>query len=226
MKKIILSLLTSVICSMSFAQHLMNSDGIAEFKSVNIQGKITLDITAAETASISAEVSDASDTSKFSWYVKDECLYIKLNRGIRNTPSATVRLTVPYLEKIVAVDATVTLNQFNTTIFDLETSSDASVVLNLTCSDIAIKASGTSQVKLFGSSKYMTLSASASSMVNATDFNVRSANVSTTMMAEAIVNVGERLVAQANVDSMIRYLGDPTIARVKTSVKGEVLKVD
>lgn len=226
MKKILLATLASLLTLGSFAQHTLSSDDMADFSAVHVQGKIVMTIVAAEQAVLSAEVTNAEDANRFSWYVKDNCLYIKLSRGLKDVPNASVRLAVPSLETLTVVDANVTIEPFEAPLFELDASAGADVVMNLTCSDIAVKAVGNSTVKINGSSKYAEFTSQSSSMINATNFETRSTQVNTSVMGEAIVNASERLVAQAVTNSTIRYLGDPSIARLKTSTKGEIFKVD
>lgn len=212
--------------TLGFAQHALSSEGVSEFTSVHVQGRIVVDIVGSDQVALDAEIANIKDTLNLTWYVQDKCLYIKLRRGIRDIPNARVKISVPHLDKVVAIDSKITLTNINSKLFDVEAIAGADVNLDIHCSDIIIKSSGTSNVKLTGSSKYMSISASSSSEVNASGFEVVSADVSTTMMSEVVVKVSERLVAQSDINSMIRYMGRPDIVRARTSVKGKVFKVD
>lgn len=179
-----------------------------------------------KTTSLTAEITGSADASNFSWYVKDNCLYIKLKKSIRENPTATIKLTTPNLEKLTVISSTVRLSGFDVHMFDLDVSSKGYAVLDIDCYDMTAKVSGNSVVTLSGSANYFTLSSSTNSKTDAYKFKAKSVNVSLTSLAEASVYASDRLVANTNLDSFVRYMGEPMVKRFKTATKGAIIKVD
>ena len=102
-------------------------------------------------------------------------------------------------------------------IFKFSANGGAKVTVGFESLDLELKITGNYVGHFSGYAKYMTLSATEKSKVDARPIECVSADVEAATGAEAYVTISERLVANAKSTSSIFYRGTPVIIKDMTS---------
>ncbi len=201
------------------AQQTIQSENLDDFNAVSFSGNITAELIRSETSSIEIILTDA-DITKLRWIVSNGTLTVSLNSsGSKGKGHADVK--VYYTEGLNAV--TVSGSEFTSAepltgeIFHFTANGGATVTVGFDVLDLIAGVSGNSAALFTGEAKYLTMSASERSKVDAREMAVVSAEVDTATGAELYISVEERLVANAKTSSTIFYKGQPRVMRDKTS---------
>lgn len=202
-----------------FSQQTIQSDNLEEFNAIAFSGNITAEIIKSETSRLEIVLTDA-DITKLKWSVKNGTLTIDLNSaGSKGLAHADAK--VYYKEGLSSVS--VSGSEFTSAepltgdVFYFSASGGARVTVEFDVLDLTAGVSGNSAAQFSGEVKYLAISASEKSKVDAREMETLSAEADAGTGAEIYLNVTERLVANAKTSSTIFYKGHPTILRDKTS---------
>ncbi len=204
------------------AQEVIKSEQISEFKKLDFAGQLKVTLIKGDATSIEIKINN-STIDKLKWGVNNGVLSIKLKPTPSAVSSAEVTLYYKDINAINVSEATVaTQGALKASMLDISASSNASVVCELDVTDLALKASGRSAVKLAGTDKYIDIKASSSAKVDTKELNVMNAEVSASSSAEVYVYSSERINMNAATGGAIYYKGEPMIVRFSTNTMGTV----
>ncbi|MCC8034931.1 MAG: DUF2807 domain-containing protein [Rikenellaceae bacterium] len=201
-----------------FSQQTIISENVDSFNSVSFSGNITAELIKSDAAKIEIVLSEV-DITKLKWIVKNGVLSVTLNSGSKGKGHADVK--VYYAESLASVS--VSGSEFTSAepitgdFFHFSANGGSRVTLEFDVLDLTASISGNSAALFSGEVKYLAISASEKSKVDARDMECLSAEVDASTGAEIYVTVTERLVANAKTSSTIFYKGKPTVLRDKTS---------
>lgn len=207
--------LATAAAAQVMAQRTVSADNIGDFDALKLSGKMNVELIAADTTGIALELLD-TDTRNLSWGIENGRLSITL-RPVKNA-RADVKVYYKSLDYIAVSDASVTAaDTLRSPMLDITAGSAAKVELAAVCSDIAASLSGSASVKLSGSTRYISVTATERSKADTRGMEAQSAEVDASTAAEVSVNATERIAARAKSGSAVFYKGQPTIVRTKAS---------
>lgn len=108
--------------------------------------------------------------------------------------------------------------------FDMAVSGSGRIEIELDASEVEAKVSGSGSVKLAGNSDEMNCSISGSGSINGYDMSVKKVTARISGSGSAKVHALEEIHATTSGSGNVRYTGDPTIIKAKSSGSGSVKK--
>lgn len=217
MKGVIVALVCAVFAFEVSAQQVIKSNEVGAFSSINLSGKLQVELIKSDNNAIEITLTD-SDITRLKWGVTNEALSISLRPTMNGTGRAVVKIYYKGIDALSISSGELTSKDvIDSELFDLKLSGSATVTLDFKCLDIDIEASSNSVALLKGYSKYINLRASEKSKLEVRDLECISAVAMASTGGEIYVCAQERLEANAKTGSTIFYKGSPTILRVPTS---------
>ncbi len=200
---------------------LTQEEGISGFDKVNVSHGFDVEIRQAESYGVTIRV-DENIVEYLQVTKRGDMLEIGLKpRNTYNIKDATMEaeVTMPELtglELSGSSDALIT---------GFGSAKDLTVVLSgssslqgdIDAGNVRIDVSGSSDVLLTGSGQDLAVEASGSSDVELADFPVADADVEASGSSDVNIHASGTLTADASGGSRVRYLGNPTLGRVDTS---------
>ncbi|MCD7969766.1 MAG: DUF2807 domain-containing protein [Alistipes sp.] len=219
MKKIMLLALSTIFSlSALVAQQTIFSENVDGFNAVAFSGNITAELIKSDACQIEIVLTDV-DITKLKWIVKNGVLTVELNSGPKGRGHADVK--VHYVDGLSSVSVSgsefTSAEPLTGNIFSFSANAGATVSVEFDVMDLTVSVSGNSAALFTGDVRYLTMSATEKSKVDARGMDVMSAEVDAATGAEIYISVEERLVANAKTSSTIFYKGQPDIMRDKTS---------
>ncbi|RNL54933.1 head GIN domain-containing protein [Pedobacter jejuensis] len=204
---------------------------VKNFSSITISSGIDLYLT--QSGSESVNIKATSDLLKDVVVEQNGSnLTIKIKEGINWSSmfkNQTIKAYVNFktLSALTATGGSDVLSQgqIKAGKFVLKSSGGSDVKLNLVCSNLELQSSGGSDVKLTGKAENMIVQSSGGSDVDAYDFVVDYAKVSSSGGSDANINVSKGLEASASGGSDIHYKGNASVKKTSSSKSGDVIKV-
>ncbi len=237
MKKLIIYILTLMICDIAYGQmnlESINPQGVpnaslAPFCKVDINAPMLIRmerVSSLEECKIKYDLKGEVD-SRFEFEVADSVLKI---REKSNSKRMTISEAVIYytdLKEISISRAKVTFEQnVEREMLDITLLSEGVITANIDCMDIKLSASGRSRVNITGQSKYASINASSGSNIDLTLFDCTAAWVDASHSATVELDVSERLEVKSIVGAVVKYHGNPSIVRSEKSlIGGEIFQV-
>ncbi|MCD8072232.1 MAG: DUF2807 domain-containing protein [Alistipes sp.] len=217
-KLLVLAACTLFAAANVFSQQTIISENVENFTSVSFSGNITAQLIKSDAGKIEIVLSEV-DITKLKWIVKNGVLSVNLNSGSKGKGHADVK--VYYTEGLGSVTLSggelTSAESLKGDFFHFSANGGSKVTLRFDVLDLTASVSGNSAALFSGDVKYLTISASEKSKVDARDMECLSVEVDSSTGAEIYVSVTERLVANAKTGSTIFYKGKPVILRDKTS---------
>ncbi len=202
----------------------------AGFTSVEAANAFRVEITQAESFSVSVRVDDnlldRVDVSK-----SDETLSIRLDPGLSLTGDVTLEatITMPDLEGLELSGASVAvISGFRSSgQLDILLSGASRVEGDVEAGEVEIGASGASTAALEGSAASLTIDGSGASSFDLDGLTVDTAAVELNGASSATVNARERIdPVKLSGASHLRYVGEPSLGDVQTSGSSTLEKVE
>ena len=224
MRKCLL-VLVAILCGMTVrAQQTLQSGPIADFKTIDLSGKISATLIHAEEPGFEISL-ESSDRNRIQWGVSDGVLSVKLRPDANNTNAGVATMVIYYTDlssiKLNGAEARAD-SLLQVSMLDVTMSAGAKATLSLDCRDLNMNVNGNSIAELTGSSQYFTLRAVTRSRVDARQLEAQSIVAVVQTASEAYLYTTERLVAETNAGSGIFYRGEPELLRVSTKLGGSV----
>lgn len=168
-----------------------------------------------------------SYTTKFRAEVRDKVLRISERRDARRTERTTVTVCYNTLERISIMGATATFdNPVKTALLDLTVGSGAHLTANLEVQDLQMELTGSSEAKLSGKARYMSLFVSTGK-VEASALESMSVRVNATGSGHAALWVTDRFEAKTSTGGTVTYKGDPAILITgEKFMGGSIIRLD
>jgi hypothetical protein len=189
----------------SFKRGIVGSGNVAaekrdlkDFTSINVSGIIDVDIRSQGEYSVVVEADD-NLIPKIRTEASDGVLKIWSEGSIRIRERTLVRISAPYIEKVVSSGVT----KVN--------------VVSLDNSSFEIESSGATKVSVSGETQDMKIGVSGAGKIDAEHLSSKIADVFTSGACKVKVNVSDELRAKASGASKIHYSGSPKIVVEKRS---------
>lgn len=205
----------------AFAQQTIKSSDVSAFNSINLSGKLIVELVQAEQNAIEITLYD-SPVNKLKWAVKNQELSVNLNQSQGHSAYAEVKIyyTTPIANlTLTGVDMRLS-EAIPSEMLTVTANGGAKVTMAVDGLDLKVEVGNSSAVVLEGTVKYLSLQASEKSRVDAKDLVATSADVEAGGSSEVYVKAGERLIATAKSAATIYYLGAPAIVRENISKIG------
>ncbi len=204
------------------AQQLIRGEKISDFHSLNVSGKVTVELVKAAENAVTIELS-GTDPTRLEWGVQSGVLNLKLRPTPGGQGSAKVKLAYRDLDAIKANGGDLMfVDTLSARMLTIDLSGGAKFSATIDAVDLEMKVAGNSVAELKGKCKYLSLSGSMKSKINAAGMEAMSADVQSYTTAEVYVRATERLIAATNTGSSLFYTGSPAIVRKTTSLGGDI----
>lgn len=227
MKTIALILLTCIGFIAAKAQN-SRSVTVTNFSSIGVSNGIDLYLTQGASESLTIK-GDSQLIKDVVVEQKNGSVSIRYKEGINwsrlfRNESIKVYVTFKKLNGLSASGGSdvYSQNTINTDVFSVSASGGSDVALAIACRDFQLNTSGGSDVKLKGRANNMNLQASGGSDVDAYEFAVDYAKVSTSGGSDANIYVNKGLEASANGGSDISYKGNAILKKTSNSKSGDI----
>jgi Putative auto-transporter adhesin, head GIN domain len=209
---------------------VMQDLGLTGFTTVEAENAFSLDISQAETFSVTVRV-DENIQDQVDVSVTGDTLKLRLKGPLRIRGDVTLEASIkmPSLEGLQLSGASSgdLSGIISTAQIDIVLSGASSVEGDLTARSLEINASGASNVALEGSAVSMSIDVSGASSLDLASLPVETVEVTLSGASDATVNARNRIdPAEASGASHLRYLGDPSLGDVKTSGASTVEAVE
>lgn len=222
MKKSLIYLILLVFSSAAFAQSSATRK-LEKFTAISVSEGINLNLVKGNSyqAKITVKNIDLEDVLM---EVSGSTLKIHLEGNSHHNIDVTIELTFVTLESIRASSAADVTSKsvIVASDFKIKASSAADIVLELKVNTLEVDASSAADIELSGTANSQTVDLSSAADYKAFDLKSKSANVSVSSAADAMVNVSEKLEASASSGGSIKYKGNPEKIRERSSSGGDV----
>jgi len=192
---------------------------VSGFNAVVVSGIGELTATQGKEESLSVDAED-NIAPVIETVVKDDCLYIKIQRDARINPTKPIRYTLSAKDlKRVGISGVIKANFGKWESETLELSASGATRLHfdaINSKELTGKLSGASDLSVSGAVNHQKLDLSGACHYKAEDLASKIAEVDASGASNAKLQVSEALTASASGASSIRYKGSPTVTR-KTS---------
>lgn len=200
------------------------------FTTVEAENAFALDITQADTFSVTVRV-DENFQDQVDVSVSGDTLKLRLKDRVNTIGIVTLEASIkmPSLEKLdlSAASRAKLSGIISTAQIDMALSGASSVEGDLTARSLEINVSGASNVALEGSAVSMSIDVSGASSLDLAGFAVETVEVTLSGASDATVNARNRIdPAEVSGASHLRYLGGPSLGDVKTSGASTVEAVE
>lgn len=200
---------------------------VGNFDKVSVSGhyRVTLQEGDEGTVTVSAEenLMDYIETE-----VKGGKLKIGTKKGysIRSTEQIEVLVNYSAINGIsMSGSGRLTANEpINATNFDMAVSGSGKIEVELKASDVSARISGSGSVNLAGESDQMDCAISGSGNINGYEMTVDKVTARISGSGSAKLHVKNEIDASTSGSGNIRYTGDPSIIKAKSSGSGSVKK--
>jgi hypothetical protein len=194
------------------------------FDKVALGNAFTVDISQGESFSVVLNVGD-NLVEYLEVSMEGDTLKIGLKEGgdiIRGRKNAEI--TMPELTSLsLSGSSDGTITGFKSTqVLEVSLSGDSSLQGEVEAGDTSFNVSGGSRATLSGSGQNLTVAAGGGSTVDLSKFSTSDANVSAGGDSEVTVNTSGKLDAQADGNSTVYYLGNPTLGTINSTGSSEV----
>lgn len=198
-----------------------NIDG---FEAVAVGGAFNVYISQGSDYKVTVEA-DENLLDHISTEVRDDVLYIKSKRNIRNAEKLNVYVRMGELSLISSSGASDVYAETDLESENLELSSSGSSDIKLgvvKAESVKIKISGASDVRMSGSAEEVQIQVSGSGDFKGYEFKTLRGKVSVSGAGDAYVHVTESLTASASGSGDVRCKGQPQKRSVNVSGAGDV----
>jgi len=236
MKKSFLHLFSLVILltltQMTASCQIFGSDGktveeertVEPFDEIEVSGGVDVFITQGESMSLKLKA-DEKIMSRIRTEVNGSTLTIKVDRSMSfGSRRKEAYITLTDLKGIRASGGCDIYAEKGLQVEELSlmASGGSDIEMLVKAKTLQLRLSGGSDADLEGEADQMVVKASGGSDVKASDLRVRDCELDISGGSDANVNVTESLAIEASGASDVRYEGDPTITRMKTSGGSDV----
>lgn len=227
-------LLISFLCILtagirhSSAQQIIETEPLAPFTALNIDGPIHIELIPAEENRMQIMLWGL-DAKALNWRMKDYTLTINTRKGLVNKRAyADIKLYYKELNRIVITGGEVYAKDpiICASLYLEAGSSTGKMDLLTECNDVTVHTSGNNTVRIGGTAEYATYQAKLGSTIEAMELSAMSVNASASGKSEIQVRVNETLDARAVTGANIFFLGEPVTLNIKKATMGGVSSVN
>lgn len=229
--KHLLATLSIILLTTSLQAQSWNQDGktkiedrtVSSFTKVSISGGIDLIIAPGNSKTITVEASENAIDNLIT-EVKNGELNIYFDKKMRRVKEANVSITVNNLETISASGGSDIESKRKLTFDQLAiyASGGSDVELELDVKDLVCDISGGSDVDLEGSAETLDLHASGGSDFDGFNFKTREAKVSASGGSDSNVYASESIEVSASGASDVNFKGNPKQTKLKSSGSSDI----
>lgn len=196
----------------------------AKFNKIEISNGLNLSIEQSNKGEVLVET-DENLQSKIIVVVERDVLKIYSKETLKSE-TLNISVKMPEIKSIEASSASTvkSINRLKSSSLNIESSSSASINLEVDVKELDCNSSSASKVVLSGSSKEIEINASSAAKIEAIDLKAREVEVNASSGSDVSVNALSSLDAHASSGAKIFYKGEPDKLEVKSSSGGKVLQ--
>lgn len=234
MKLRFLPLLSAIACTLALtvaesrAQQIIETEPLAPFTSLNIDGPVKIELIPAEENRMQIMLWGI-DAKGIHWRIKDNALTVNTRKGLVNKRAyADIKLYYRELNRIVTTGGEVTAKDpiLCASLYLEAESSVGRMDLAAECNDVTIHTSGDNTVKVSGMAEYATYQAKLGSRIECLELSAGNVTASASGKSEIQLRANELLDARAVTGANIFFVGEPVTLRIKKATMGGVESIN
>lgn len=185
---------------------------VSNFSGIKVSGAYTIYLSQNDECSLRV-VADENVQKIIKTEVKNDILYIKNEKSIKNAKKMELYIGFKYL-RFIKANGAISLKNENDLKFDelkIEINGASSAKLELSANKLSIDNSGASSIHLKGKADELDIDISGAGSVNAIDLKVSEARVDISGVGTGKVYVEDKLRVSISGIGSVKYKGDPTV---------------
>lgn len=227
-------ILISLLCVLaigigrSSAQQIIETEPLAPFTALNIDGPIRIELIPAEENRMQIMLWEL-DAKSLNWHNKDNTLIVSTRKGLVNKRAyADIKLYYRELNRIVMTGGEVYTKEpiLCASLYLEAESSTGKMDLLAECNDVTVHTSGNNTIRIGGAAEYATYQGKLGSKIEAMGLSAMNVNASASGKSEIQVRANEILDARAVTGGNIFFIGEPVTLNIKKATMGGVSSVN